>query len=263
MGIVNVTPDSFSGDGLAGSTESAMAWGKTLAEAGVDILDIGGESTRPGAEPVSVDDEIRRTEPVVRGLAGIGVPLSIDTQKAPVAEAALEAGAHLINDVTALTTDPGMADLAARTGAAVCLMHMRGNPATMQNRPEYDDVVAEVAAYLLERKRAAIDAGIAPERILVDPGIGFGKTVDHNLDLINHTDRLRSICGAPVLVGSSRKSFIGKILDRPVEERVFGTGATVAAAIARGADVVRVHDVPAMLDVTRMTDAILRRPRKE
>jgi len=260
MGIINVTPDSFTGDGLVGSIEAARDRAERMVRAGVDILDVGGESTRPGSEPVDPQEERRRTEPVVSALAPLGVPISIDTRRAVVAEAAITAGASLINDVSGLNDDPDMAPLAAETGAAVCLMHMRGTPASMQDAPEYGDVVEEVASMLVERRLWALEAGIAPERIIVDPGIGFGKTVEHNLDLLNQLDWIRERCQAPLLVGTSRKRFIGAVLDRPTEERLMGTAASVAAAIARGADIVRVHDVPEMVDVARLADAVLRRP---
>ncbi len=260
MGIINVTPDSFTGDGLVGSIEAARDRAERMVRAGVDILDVGGESTRPGSEPVDPQEERRRTEPVVSALAPLGVPISIDTRRAVVAEAAIAAGASLINDVSGLNDDPDMAPLAAETGAAVCLMHMRGTPASMQDAPEYGDVVEEVASMLVERRLWALEAGIAPERIIVDPGIGFGKTVEHNLDLLNQLDWIRERCQAPLLVGTSRKRFIGAVLDRPTEERLMGTAASVAAAIARGADIVRVHDVPEMVDVARLADAVLRRP---
>ena len=260
MGIINVTPDSFTGDGLVGSIEAARDRAERMVRAGVDILDVGGESTRPGSEPVDPQEERRRTEPVVSALAPLGVPISIDTRRAVVAEAAIAAGASLINDVSGLNDDPDMAPLAAETGAAVCLMHMRGTPASMQDAPEYGDVVEEVASMLVERRLWALEAGIAPEQIIVDPGIGFGKTVEHNLDLLNQLDWIRERCKAPLLVGTSRKRFIGAVLDRPTEERLMGTAASVAAAIARGADIVRVHDVPEMVDVARLADAVLRRP---
>jgi len=260
MGIINVTPDSFTGDGLVGSIEAARDRAERMVRAGVDILDVGGESTRPGSEPVDPQEERRRTEPVVSALAPLGVPISIYTRRAVVAEAAIAAGASLINDVSGLNDDPDMAPLAAETGAAVCLMHMRGTPASMQDAPEYGDVVEEVASMLVERRLWALEAGIAPERIIVDPGIGFGKTVEHNLDLLNQLDWIRERCQAPLLVGTSRKRFIGAVLDRPTEERLMGTAASVAAAIARGADIVRVHDVPEMVDVARLADAVLRRP---
>jgi dihydropteroate synthase len=261
MGILNVTPDSFSGDGLVGRPEAAVARGRELLEAGADILDIGGESTRPGAQPVSAEEELQRVLPVVEGLAGIGAAISIDTRKAVVAREALAAGAEIINDITSLEGDPEMLRVAEDTGAVVCLMHMRGTPETMQTDPTYRDVVGEVAEYLRSRATALASAGIAPERILVDPGIGFGKTVEHNLDLLNGLDQIRALTGRPILVGPSRKSFLGKLLDLPVEERVWATAGAAALAVARGADIVRVHDVREMAEVVRVADAVARRPR--
>jgi len=259
MGIINTTPDSFSGDGLAGSVEAAVAQAKRMIREGADILDVGGESTRPGAEPVSEDEELRRTAPVVAAVSRLGVPVSIDTRRAAVADAALSAGGSLINDVTALSDAPQMVAIASKHGAAVCLMHMRGEPRTMQEAPEYADVAREVSDYLRKRAAALADAGIPRERMLVDPGIGFGKTLDHNLDLLNCLDVIRERCKLPVLVGPSRKSFIGRILDLPVEQRIFGTAAAVAVAVARGADVVRVHDVAEIAQTARLADAIVRR----
>ncbi len=260
MGILNVTPDSFTGDGLAGRPDKALARGRALIEAGADILDIGGESSRPGAQPVAEEEELARVLPVIEGLVGLGVPLSIDTGKPSVAQRAMEAGAEIINDVTGLG-DREMMRVAAETSAVVCIMHMRGTPQTMQEEPTYRDVVAEVAQYLNRRASIAVGQGILRERLLVDPGIGFGKTVEHNLDLLNAVDQIRALCGAPVLVGPSRKSFLGRLLDLPVEERLCATGGAVAVAIARGADVVRVHDVAEMREVAQIADAIARRPR--
>lgn len=260
MGILNVTPDSFSGDGLAGSPDAAIRRGHELIEAGADIIDIGGESSRPGAEPVAEEEELARVLPVIEALAGLGVPLSIDTGKANVARRAMDAGAEVINDITGLG-DREMMGVAADTAAAVCVMHMRGTPPTMQDEPAYRDVVAEVAQYLNRRVSIAVGQGVLRERLLVDPGIGFGKTVDNNLDLINAIDQLRILCAAPVLVGPSRKSFLGHLLDLPVDDRTWATAGAAALAVARGADVVRVHDVREMLEVVRVADAIARRPR--
>jgi dihydropteroate synthase len=259
MGIINTTPDSFSGDGLAGSVEAAVAQAERMIREGADILDVGGESTRPGAEPVPEDEELRRTAPVVAAMSRLGVPVSIDTRRAAVADAALSAGASLINDVTALSEEPDMVSVALRHEAGICLMHMRGEPRTMQDAPEYDDVVRGVADYLRQRAEVLADAGIPYQRMLVDPGIGFGKTLDHNLDLMNNLDVIRERCKLPVLVGPSRKSFIGRVLDLPVEQRIFGTAAAVAVAVARGADVVRVHDVAEIAQTARLADAIVRR----
>jgi len=262
MGIINMTPDSFSGDGLAGDAQAARRQAEQFIEAGADLLDIGGQSTRPGSEPVSAEEELRRVLPAVEAIAPLGVPISIDTDKAEVARAALDCGAQMINDITALAGDPEMLPLAAERGAAVCLMHMQGRPRTMQNDPRYErDVVLEVAEFLAARCREAMDAGVPRERILVDPGIGFGKTVEHNLELLNRLDEIRAATGCGILVGTSRKSFIGAVLNLDVRERLEGTAASVTAAIARGADWVRVHDAKEMVRVCRMSDAILRRNR--
>lgn len=265
MGILNVTPDSFSDGGLCASAEQAIARGLAMARDGADIVDVGGESTRPGAAPVPADEEIRRIAPVVGGLAralraeaaGREAPpplISIDTRKAVVAEAALASGASVINDVTALTGDPAMADLARRHGAGVVLMHMRGDPATMQKNPRYTDVVGEVADYLAERIRALCAAGVDPAALAVDPGIGFGKTPDHNVALFAKLERLRSL-GRPIVVGLSRKSFLGTLTGRDVNERLAGSLAAMTLAAAGGAHVLRVHDVRASVDAARVVAA--------
>ncbi len=244
MGVVNVTPDSFSDGGLYLDPQAAIAHGRQLAEEGAAILDVGGESTRPGAEPVPAAEELRRVLPVVEGLAGWCV--SIDTSKASVARAALDAGATLVNDVTALRGDPEMAAVVAQSGAECCLMHMRGEPRTMQQRVgghSYDDVVAEVKAFLEERLAFAVREGVAEERVLLDPGIGFGKTLAHNLELLRRLGELAAL-GRPLVVGTSRKSFLGRLLDEaPPAERLPGTIATCVLAYERGATVLRVHDV--------------------
>jgi len=258
MGIVNVTPDSFSDGGLYHDERAAIDHGLRLADEGADVLDIGGESTRPGAEPVAEDEEIRRTAPVVEALAAkTGLAVSIDTTKAAVARAALDAGAQIVNDVAAGRADPDLLPLVAQRGAAVVLMHMQGTPRTMQQDPSYTDVVTDVRDFLAERAAAAQAAGIGRDMIVIDPGIGFGKTTAHNLALLNRLDAICAL-GHPVLVGTSRKSFIGAVLDGlPVSERIEGTAATVALAIARGSRFVRVHDVGAMVRVARMCDAVL------
>lgn len=270
MGIVNVTPDSFSGDGLgrpAGATvAAAVAQATAMVADGADVLDVGGESTRPGGEPVPADEEIERVMPVIEALrAALDVPISVDTSKAAVADAALRAGADLVNDVWALAADDGMAAVVAAARVPVVLMHNRSARATVTatigghyDDVRYDDVVAAVRAGLAARVAAAVAAGVDPARIVLDPGIGFGKTPAQNLELLDRTDELRAL-GYPLLVGPSRKSFIGQILDLPAHDRVEGTAAAVAVAIARGADIVRVHDVRAMARVARMTDAIVRR----
>ncbi len=259
MGIVNVTPDSFSDGGLFYDAKDAIDHGLRLAGEGADILDVGGESTRPGAQPVGAAEEVRRTAPVIEVLASkTGLPVSIDTSKIEVALAALDAGAQIVNDVTAGCLDPQILGVAARHGAAVVLMHMQGTPRTMQQSPAYDDVVVDVRDFLLERALAAEAAGIARGQILLDPGFGFGKLLKHNLALLDGLGQLCSL-GYAVVSGTSRKAFIGAVLgDAAVGDRLEGTAATVAVAIARGAAIVRVHDVGAMVKVARMTDAIVR-----
>jgi dihydropteroate synthase len=257
MGIVNVTPDSFSDGGQFASTEAAVARGLELVRHGADLLDVGGESTRPGADLVPVEEELRRVLPVVEQLAAqTGVPISVDTSKAAVARASLAAGARIINDVTGLTGDPEMPEVVRAAGAGVILMHMQGTPATMQRDPRYQDVVQEVARFLEERLQALADLGIAGERVVLDPGIGFGKTVEHNLEILAGLDKLQRI-GRPVCLGVSRKGFIGKILDRRLERRLAGTLAAVCYAMARDAvQVVRAHDVVETRDAVTMVAAI-------
>ncbi len=256
MGVVNVTPDSFSDGGLFLDAEAAIAHGEELAREGADILDVGGESTRPGAEAVGVEEERERTEPVVRALAGAGRKVSIDTSKLAVAEAALDAGAAIVNDVTALRGDHRIAELVAERGAGLVLMHMQGDPGTMQLEPSYDDVVDDVKAFLAERTEAAVAAGVPEERIWLDPGIGFGKTLDHNLELLRRLGELREL-GRPLVVGTSRKSFIGKIDGSEVGDRLGGTIASSVLAAERGAEVLRVHDVAACRQALAVAAAIL------
>jgi len=252
MGIVNVTPDSFSGDGLGADAESAVAQGMRMVEEGADLLDVGGESTRPGHVPVSVAEEISRTESVVRRLAHeSGVPVSIDTYKHEVAEFALAAGATILNDIWGLTRSPAIAELAARHRSGLVLMHN-------QDGTEYArDLMEEIKAFLSEAVARARSAGVPSERIIVDPGIGFGKTADQNWEVMRRFDELKEL-GQPILVGTSRKSFIGKLLDLPVDDRLEGTMATVVAAVLRGADIVRVHDVKQMTRAVRAADRISR-----
>jgi dihydropteroate synthase len=249
MGVVNVTPDSFSDGGHYLDCAAAVAHGIELEREGATILDIGGESTRPGAMPVPADDELRRVIPVIEGLvsAQSAAKISIDTSKAAVAAAALDAGATLVNDVTALRGDPRMAQLVAERDAELCLMHMLGDPRTMQLDPHYEDVVDEVKAFLQERMTAAITAGVAETRILLDPGIGFGKTVAHNLELLRRLEVLVGL-GRPVVIGTSRKSFLGRLTGREVDDRIAGTIATNVLAYERGARVFRVHDVAPVRD---------------
>jgi dihydropteroate synthase len=258
MGVVNVTPDSFSDGGRYLDAEAAVAHGRELLAEGADILDVGGESTRPGAEPVDAGEERARVEPVVAALAADGARVSVDTTKASVARAALAAGATYVNDVSALRFDPELAGVVAAAGADCCLMHMRGEPRTMQDAPRYDDVVADVKAHLEERIAFAVREGIAEERIHVDPGIGFGKTLEHNLELLRRLGEIVAL-GRPVVVGASRKSFLGKLTGREVDERVAATVAANVLAFERGARVFRVHDVAPTHDALAVADATLRR----
>ncbi len=255
MGIINLTPDSFSGDGLAGEVDAAVEQARGFLEAGVDILDVGGESTRPGSAPVEVDDELDRVLPVVEALAEeFDTVISIDTSKPEVAQMAAAAGARMVNDVTGLRSDQ-MIETAADTEAAVCVMHMKGTPREMQQDPTYEDVIGEVYTFLADRVDAAVAAGIHRRRLVVDPGFGFGKTVHHNLEILRRLREFRGL-GAGVLIGTSRKSTIGAILNLPVEKRLMGTAATCALAIANGADIIRVHDVEEMKQVAQMIDAV-------
>jgi dihydropteroate synthase len=256
MGIVNVTPDSFSDGGLFLDAEAAIEHGRELAAEGADILDVGGESTRPGAAAVSAEEELDRVGPVVEALAEGEAPVSIDTSKRAVAAAALDAGAEIVNDVTALRGDPELAALCAERGCGVVLMHMLGEPRTMQDDPRYVDVVDDVRAFLAERIESAVSEGIAEERIWVDPGIGFGKTVEHNLELLRRLGELRDL-GRPIVVGTSRKSFIGKLTGAEVDDRLGGTVASSVLAHANGAEVLRVHDVGPVREALRTADAIL------
>jgi dihydropteroate synthase len=254
MGVINVTPDSFSDGGLYLDPGAAIAHGEELVRDGAEILDVGGESTRPGAEEVSAEEELRRVEPVVEGLAGVTV--SIDTSKLAVAAAALDAGAEIVNDVTALRHDPEIAGLCAERGAGLVLMHMRGTPRTMQEDPVYEDVVDEVKAFLAERMEAALAAGVEEGRIWLDPGIGFGKTLEHNMELLARLGELRSL-GRPLVVGTSRKSFIGKLDGSEASERLGGTIASSVLAAVEGADVLRVHDVSEVRQAMSAAAAIL------
>jgi dihydropteroate synthase len=257
MGIVNVTPDSFSRDGLAGDPEAAVALGLRMAEAGADILDVGGESTRPGSDPVSEDEERRRVLPVVEALARrVRTPISIDTRRARVAREALAAGACVVNDVTALRGDPAMAATVAKSGAGLVLMHMQGEPKTMQDRPVYDNLMADIGRFLRQSMALAAEAGVPEEKILVDPGIGFGKTLADNLQVLARLGQLRTL-GRPILVGPSRKRFIGDVTGvRTPAERTYGTAAACALAVAAGALVLRVHDVPEMRQALAVAGAM-------
>jgi dihydropteroate synthase len=256
MGVVNITPDSFYDGGRYALPESAIAHALELVEQGADIIDIGGESTRPGALEVSENDELVRVIPVLEELVHhITVPISIDTTKSRVARLALDTGASIINDVSALRQDPDMADVIARSGAAVVLMHMQGTPQTMQQSPQYSDVGAEVLQFFKERIEAALLAGIAQTNIILDPGFGFGKLLSHNLDLLRGLSSFMML-NCPLLVGLSRKGFIGNIVGKAVNHREWGTAAAVALAVDRGAHIVRVHDVAIMIDVVKMAAAL-------
>jgi dihydropteroate synthase len=248
MGIINVTPDSFSGDGLGENRAAAAQQGLRMVSDGADMLDVGGESTRPGHVPISVTEEITRIEPVIERLAReAGVPVSIDTYKLEVAEAGVKAGATILNDIWGLTRSPGIAELAARSGCALVVMHN-------QDGTEYaGDLVEEIKRFLREATRRAVEAGVPSERIIIDPGIGFGKTADQNWEVMRRLPELKELA-FPILMGTSRKSFIGKLLDLPVDQRVEGTAATVVASVLRGADIVRVHDVLEMTRAVRVTD---------
>lgn len=261
MGVVNVTPDSFSDGGRYLDPAAAVAHALTLEAEGAAILDVGGESTRPGATPVSAEEERRRVLPVIEGVVGRGTQaqISIDTSKAPVAAAALAAGASFVNDVSALRADPEMADVVAGAPADCCLLHMRGDPRTMQDDPRYEDVVDEVKWFLEDRIGFAVSRGVAEERLLVDPGIGFGKTAQHNLELLRRLDELASL-GRPIVIGTSRKSFLGRLTGRPVEERVAATVATNVLAYERGASVFRVHDVAPIHDALAVAAATVSAP---
>ncbi|MFC1672022.1 dihydropteroate synthase [Planctomycetota bacterium] len=258
MGILNATNDSFFDGGRYADRSRAVDQGLAMCEDGADIIDVGGESTRPGAEPVEAKDEIEKVVPIVSALAEkIDVPISVDTYKAEVAREAIQAGASIINDISAMRFDEGMAGVAAAAGVPVVIMHMKGTPRSMQDDPSYDDAVREIAAFLAERVRYAEEKGVSRECVIVDPGIGFGKTTEHNLQILRGIKSFRDT-GCPVLVGPSRKSFIGNVLELPVAERLEGTAAAVAASVMNGADIVRVHDVKEMVRVVRLTDAIAR-----
>ncbi len=257
MGILNVTPDSFSDGGLYLEPSRAVERAWRIAEEGADLIDIGGESTRPGSPGVDAVEEMRRVLPVLEALDGkYPLPISIDTSKTEVARAALERGASVINDITGLKGDPGLARTAASAGAALVLMHSRGTPATMQKLPPSPDILSEIEQWAEEAVAQAQSDGVSSNKIILDPGIGFGKSVSQNLEILRNLRRLAAV-GFPILVGTSRKSFIGAILNKPEADRVWGTGASVALSIVFGAHIVRVHDVAAMKDVARVADAIL------
>ncbi len=256
MGVLNVTPDSFSDGGLWSDPDAAVAHGLEMVAGGAAMVDVGGESTRPGARPVPEEEELQRVEPVVRRLAeATDVPISVDTRKASVARRALEAGAAIVNDTAGESGDRALDALVAETGAGVVVMHSRGTPETMAGLARYDDVVGDVAGWLRCRAETLVDAGVRRDAIAVDPGIGFAKTASQSLRLLHHLEEVVAL-GFPVLVGPSRKSFIGAVLDLPVDERLEGTAAAVAWAVARGARIVRVHDVAPLVRVVKMVDAI-------
>lgn len=260
MGILNVTPDSFSDGGKFADVGGAVAHGLQMASDGADIVDVGGLSTRPGSEPLTAAEERARIVPVIEKLTDqLEIPISVDTYQAEVAEAALDAGAAIVNDISGATFDPEMPSLIARRGCPAVLMHILGTPKDMQANPAYGDLMGEVSAFLRERLACLAEAGVDDRLLMIDPGIGFGKTVEHNIEILRRLAELKSI-GRPILVGTSRKSTIGKVLGGlPPEERLEGTAATVALSIANGADIVRVHDVKEMARVVRMTDAIARK----
>lgn len=257
-GILNITPDSFSDGGRFADIDSAVNHALQMARDGADIIDIGGESTRPGADPVTADDELKRVLPVIEKLKnGLNIPISIDTRKSSVAETAIRCGASIINDISGLKGDQKMARVAARYGVPVVVMHMKGHPQTMQDDPRYDDLITEIVKSLKESIDIAKKAGVDEENIIIDPGIGFGKTLEHNIAIIRELGRFKEL-GRPIMIGLSRKSFIGRILNRDASGRLMGTAAAVALSILNGADIVRVHDVKDIRDVTKITDSICR-----
>lgn len=257
VGVLNVTPDSFSDGGQHFDLNMAVEHALKMQSDGADIIEVGGESTRPGSERVSVKDELARVIPVLEELKHkLNIPIAVDTYKSQVARAAIESGASIINDISALRFDVEISDVIAETGALLVLMHMRGEPATMQKIEPSEDIFAEIESDLTYAIRHAENRGVKREQIIIDPGIGFGKTLEQNLAIINHLERFNSF-NLPLMVGTSRKSFIGRITGRPADERLFGTAASVAAAIMRGAHMIRVHDVKEMVEVAQITDAVM------
>ncbi len=257
VGVLNITPDSFSDGGVNFDPQRAINNGLRMESEGADIIEVGGESTRPGAAVVPVEEELSRVLPVVRGLAAqLGIPISVDTYKSEVARAVIDEGASFLNDVSALRFDPSVADVAARARAPLVLMHMRGEPATMQKIAPSPDIFLEIERDINLAISEAEQRGVSRKQIVFDPGIGFGKTLDQNLAIINCLDRFESL-GVPIMIGTSRKSFIGRLTGQPESERLFGTAASVASAIIRGAHIVRVHDVKEMVEIARVTDAII------
>lgn len=257
VGVLNVTPDSFSDGGQHFDSGRAIERALEMESEGADIIEVGGESTRPGAARLSAEDEIARVDPVLKALSvQLKVPISIDTYKSEVARIAVESGAAIINDVSALRFDPVIADVAAQTGAALVLMHMRGDPVTMQKLPTSTNIFADINADLNKAIEQALTRGVKRDQLVIDPGVGFGKSLEDNLAIINHLDRLANL-DMPLMIGTSRKSFIGRLTGKPVDDRVFGTAATAAIAISRGAHILRVHDVKEMVEVARVTDSII------
>lgn len=264
MGVLNVTPDSFSDGGKFNTVETALAQAKALVEADMDILDIGGQSSRPGSKPTTLEEECDRVLPVIRAIRSHShrrlqtITISVDTTRAKVARAALEAGADIVNDISGGTYEPDLLKVVAKAGAPIVLMHLRGTPETMQQMTDYNDLMREIVLFLAGQADKAVDAGIDPKKIVVDPGIGFAKTISQNLTILKELKALKAL-NCPILVGTSRKSFIGNILNQPeAKDRIWGTAATVDCAIAHGADIVRVHDGPQMRDVCRMADRLWR-----
>jgi len=258
MGILNVTPDSFSGDGIYRDIDKAVEAAVRLVEDGADIIDIGGESTRPGSEPVKIEEEIKRTIPVIKKLSRrINIPISIDTAKSEVARQALENGAIIVNDITGLESDSGMTDIIREFDAKIVVMHIKGTPQTMQKNPTYEELILEIKNKLQAIVKKLVASGIKKENIIIDPGIGFGKTLGHNLLILNRLSEFKEF-KLPILVGPSRKSFIGELTGAEPDKRIFGTAASVAIAIKNGADIVRVHDVKEMKQVVQIADAISR-----
>ena len=259
MGVLNVTPDSFSDGGLFFDEDIAVNRCLELEKQGADIIDLGGESTRPAAGPVSIDEELKRVLPVIiRARSLLNIPISIDTYKSKVAQEALKAGASIVNDISALRFDPEMADVVAKHNAFVILMHIKGTPLTMQDDPKYGDVVKDIIAYLEESIAIAKSSGVSDDKIIIDPGIGFGKTPEHNLEILNRLDELK-VLKKPIAIGTSRKSFIGKVLDLDVNDRLVGSLTSATVAICKGANIVRVHDVAESKQAAKMADSIIRR----
>ncbi|MDA8106970.1 MAG: dihydropteroate synthase [Nitrospiraceae bacterium] len=259
MGILNVTPDSFSDGGLHFDKSVAVGRGVRMVEEGADIIDIGGESTRPGSDPLPLEEELQRVVPVIESLsAKVTVPISIDTYKAEVARRALDAGASIVNDISGLRFDPGMAGVVSASKVPVVVMHIKGSPRNMQQSPVYEALIPEILDYLRGSIAIALEAGVSEEKIIIDPGIGFGKTFDHNLEILHNLNRF-ALLGRPILIGPSRKAFIGRILDNaPPQERIYGTAAAVAISIMKEANIIRVHDVMEMVQVARVADAVKR-----